>query len=57
MGCHWFLAFSDSAFTVQTLVIAAIPPVRSTLIFMAWFLGGKSGLVARSTAARHPVKA
>src|SRR5690349_17049528 len=50
MGCHWFLAVSDSALTVQTRVIAAMPPVRSTLIFMAWFLGGASGLVARRTA-------
>jgi hypothetical protein len=33
------MAFSDRASTVHTLVIAAMPPVRSTLIFMAWFLG------------------
>jgi hypothetical protein len=39
IGCHWFMAFSDRASTVHTLVIAAMPPVRSTLIFMAWFLG------------------
>jgi hypothetical protein len=31
--------------------------VRSTLIFMAWFLGCTSSLVARSAVARHPVKA
>src|SRR6478735_868622 len=38
-GCHWLRSLSVLASTVHTRVIAAIPPVRSTLIFMAWPLG------------------
>src|SRR6476661_8714189 len=38
-GCHWLRSLSVRASTVHTRVIAAIPPVRSTLIFMAWPLG------------------
>jgi hypothetical protein len=39
IGSHWLIAVLERASTVHTRVIAAIPPVRSTLIFMAWFLG------------------
>lgn len=55
MGCHWFLAASVRASTVHTLVIAAIPPVRSTLIFMAWSLGSCAALRLRNRPPGHPV--
>lgn len=46
MGCHWLMALLDWASTVHTRGIAAIPPVRSTLIFMAWSLGLPCNLAA-----------
>src|SRR6478735_9731242 len=35
MGCHWLRSLSVRASTVHTLVTAASPPLRSTLIFIA----------------------
>jgi hypothetical protein len=56
IGCHWFRALSVSAVTVHTRVSAATPPVRSTLIFMARFLGFPAARL-RQASGRTLVKA
>ena len=39
MGCQWFLSLGGRGLHSPTRVSAAIPPLRSTVIFMARFLG------------------